>query len=94
MVRFTVGITTCLSYASVLALKALYSTEHTSGFGTKSSPKGVSTFVKVLSVSHTPKKSSGKARSAGPPPTALQALSMADGRLTAYTSFNTLYRAA
>ena len=55
----------------------------TKGFGMNSRPRGVSILERVDSVSQCPRKWSGKMRSGGPPPTALQALSTACGRLTA-----------
>jgi hypothetical protein len=51
--------------------------------GTKSGPKGSCTEDSVDSTLHTPRNSSGKYKSDGPPPTASQARSNAGGSLLA-----------
>ena len=56
----------------------------TLGSGTKSGPKGSLMLVRVDSTLQTPRNSSGKYRSAGPPPIFSQARSNAGGSLLAY----------
>lgn len=55
----------------------------TLGSGTKSGPSGILMLVRVDSTFHTPRNSSGKYRSAGPPPILSHALSTAGGSLLA-----------